>query len=102
MRKLLSAVLFAAIILSICAVTAFAAEPVRHRFADTDGDGICDNVSSCAYADGDGVCNAAGNCAYIDADGDGVCDNYASGQVRGGHGSGHHGHGHGNGHGCGR
>lgn len=80
MKKLLSIVLMIAIVLSVCAVTAFAAGSGGRRFTDADGDGVCDN---------------AGDCAYLDANGDGVCDNYASGQARGGHGSGHHGHGHG-------
>ena len=37
----------------------------RSRFADTDGDGVCDNYG------------AGGR--FADADGDGVCDNYGTG-----------------------
>lgn len=100
MKKLLSIVLMIAIVLSVCAVTAFAAGSGGRRFTDADGDGVCDNASDCAYLDanGDRICGNAGSCAYVDADGDGVCGNYASGQACGSHGSGHHGHGHG----CGR
>lgn len=57
-------------------------------YADTDGDGVCDNCD-----------NAQGSClGYVDGNGDGVCDNYGSGCYRSGHG---HGNGHGGGHhGC--
>ena len=37
----------------------------RGRFADTDGDGVCDNYG------------AGGR--FADADGDGACDNYGAG-----------------------
>ena len=47
MKKSLLGVLSTAIVLSVCATTAFAAGPGRGRhFVDADGDGICDNYSS--------------------------------------------------------
>lgn len=89
MKKAFLGVLSAAVVLSMCMATAFAAGPGKGRyFVDADGDGICDN--------------AGNRCAYVDADGDGICDNYASGQSVG-YGRGCHG-GRGNGFwgGCGR
>ncbi|HDJ37792.1 MAG TPA: hypothetical protein ENF24_01195 [Methanosarcinales archaeon] len=63
------------------------------RYADVDGDGICDNIGTCpgfVDADGDGVCDNLGDCGrgrggcgcggsgvnFVDEDGDGVCDNF--------------------------
>lgn len=89
MKKAFLGVLSAAVVLSMCMATAFAAGPGRGRyFVDADGDGICDN--------------AGNGCAYVDADGDGICDNYVSVQSVG-YGRGCHG-GRGNGFrgGCGR
>ena len=97
MKKALLGVVAAAIILSLGSTGAFAAGPGGGRcFADTDGDGICDNAGGrCAYvdADGDGICDLCGaehracltgeGAAFVDADGDGICDNYPSGQGRG-------------------
>lgn len=89
MKKSLLGVLSTAIVLSVCATTAFAAGPGCGRhFVDADGDGVCDNaVGGCVYADadGDGLCDVCGvehgscltgeGAAFVDADGDGVCDN---------------------------
>lgn len=95
MKKALVGVLSAAIVLSMCAAAAFAAEPGCGRyFIDADGDGICDNAGSrCAYvdADGDGICDICGvfhtqpggGRYFADADGDGICDSCQSGQGRG-------------------
>ena len=67
MKKALFGILSAAIALSLCAATAFAAGPRCGRYyVDADGDGICDNAGS--------------RCVYVDADGDGICDSYQSGQ----------------------
>ena len=90
MKKTFSGVLSAAIVLSLCMATAFAAGPGSgHYFADADGDGICDNASNlCAYVDVDGdgirdVCGVVhaqvGGGNFVDADGDGICDNYDPG-----------------------
>lgn len=91
MKKVFLGVLSTVIVLSMCAVTAFAACPGGGRyFVDADGDGICDNTGSrCAYmdADGDGICDlcsarhghwAGCSGAFVDADMDGVCDNCGS------------------------
>lgn len=105
MKKALLGVLSTAVVLSLCALTAFAACPgglcdntgSRCVYADADGDGLCDNCG--AYH----RCAGTGSCAnFADADGDGLCDNYGSGQSRScGYGHGH-GHGHGSrGGGCG-
>lgn len=87
MKKLLTIVVILAIILSLCAVTAFAA---GGRFTDADRDGVCDNAGSRAC-----VGSYCGE-NFVDADNDGLCDNYGSG-----HGCGQ-GYGHGHGNGCGR
>lgn len=86
MRKVFSGILSMVIVLSVCAATALAAGFGRGcYFVDTDGDGICDNCGTCAYADVDGACYVCGvnhgDClagegtAFADADGDGICDN---------------------------
>lgn len=106
MKKALFGILSAAIALSLCAATAFAACPGgRHHYVDVNGDGVCDNAGSrCCYVDanGDGICDACGarhgSClsgrgtAFVDTNGDGICDYYQSGQGRG-CGSRHGGHG---------
>lgn len=80
MKKVILGVLSAAVALSMCATTAFAACPGGRRyFVDADGDGICDNRGTYPWCGGN----------FIDADGDGVCDNCLSGQGWGcGHGRG--------------
>lgn len=42
-----------------------------YRYADTDGDGVCDNAGN-----GNGY-------RYADADGDGICDNAGNGNANG-------------------
>ena len=88
MKRVLTGILTAALAVSLCAATAFAAGPRGGRyFVDADGDGICDNAGSrCVYldVDKDGVCDICGaehgSCpagkglAFVDADGDGICD----------------------------
>ena len=89
MKKSILRVLSTALVLSMCAATAFAAGPCGGRyFVDADGDGVCDNAGSrCAYVDedGDGLCDICGaehracvageGAAFVDADRDGICDN---------------------------
>lgn len=78
MRKTFLGVLAAVIVLSSGAATALAAGPGGGRyFADTDGDGICDNRGT------DYRCSMGGTgCGeyFVDEDGDGICDNNISGQ----------------------
>ena len=92
MKRVLTGILTAALAVSLCAATAFAAGPRCGRYyVDADGDGICDNIGSrCVYVDanGDGLCDNCGGArhghwagcggAFVDADGDGVCDNCGS------------------------
>ena len=96
MKKTLLGVLSAAVVVSLCVATAFAAGPGGGRwFVDADGDGICDNAGSrCAYvdADGDGICDTCGASHplsgsgryFVDENGDGLCDNYGRGHGHGG------------------
>lgn len=87
MKKAFLGILAAVLVLSMCAMTAFAAGPGNGRcFADADGDGICDNyVPGQCRGTGRG-CGAQGGRGgnFVDADGDGVCDYYVSGQGQGG------------------
>ena len=84
MKKLLAAILTAVFLLPAGAASVFAQrqdhnETAPHReerrvctqYADTNGDGICDNFGSahCTHADCD---------TFVDANGDGVCDNFGS------------------------
>ena len=99
MKKILTGILAVALVASVGATVAFAADfgGCRRHFVDADGDGICDNYGTgcrdgngCgnyADSDGDGVCDNYGtNCGnggngcgnYVDADGDGVCDNFGT------------------------
>lgn len=76
MKKVFSGIIATVMVLSVCAMTAFAAGPGSGRyFVDADGDGVCDNY-------------VAGQCGrgryFVDEDGDGVCDNYVAGQGQGG------------------
>jgi len=81
MRKVLSGILAAVIVLSVCATTALAAGPGRGRyFVDADGDGICDN---CGVYHRCGMAATSRGRNFVDADGDGVCDYYVTGQGRG-------------------
>ena len=97
MKKKWMAAAAIAVMLLVGMTTAFAADGgLGRHFADTDGDGVCDNAgTNCGVnyvdADGDGVCDNAGtNCGryYVDDNGDGICDNMGSGV---GQGRGHHG-----------
>lgn len=95
MKKTLLGILGAAVLLSMCVATAFAAGPgCGRQFVDADGDGVCDNAGAmCGYVDedGDGVCDLCGagrggcpagaGTAFVDEDG--VCDNLGSGRGRG-------------------
>ena len=75
MKRVLTGIVTAVLAASLCAATAFAANPGGgRRSADADGDGVCDNFLS-----GQG----RGCAAFADADGDGVCDNFLSGRGRG-------------------
>lgn len=92
MKKLLTGVLAAIVLLSVGATGLFAAAPgAGSSFIDADGDGFCDRAGSfCGYidTDQDGVCDhlarrpgsgradrEAGDC-FLDGDGDGICDRY--------------------------
>ena len=83
-KRFLTAALAAALILSVGTTSAFAhgcAQGRGWRYADADGDGICDNAGTCVHvdSDGDGICDYGCGSGFVDADGDGVCDNAASG-----------------------
>lgn len=109
MKKALAMVLTAALVISVCMTSAFAAGRGHGRYyVDADGDGYCDHSSArCAYvdADGDGVCDRCGlhysatGCAgnFTDLNGDGICDNYTGACLGDGTG---YGRGAGYGHGC--
>lgn len=62
MKKGLTGILTAAVILSISTTTVWAAGPgTGCRFVDADGNGICDYAGSgCCDADGDGICDSCG------------------------------------------
>lgn len=87
-KSMVNGIFAAAIVLSIGAISVFAASATDNRgFVDADYDGVCDYAGS-GYRytdqDGDGICDYAGNgCRYIDEDGDGVCDNDSADQNRG-------------------
>ena len=103
MKKLLTGIFTAAMVLSIGATGAFAACMGQgRRYTDANAEGVCDNPTyrtqstACArFADsnGDGICDSCGSgygfvdangqngtCGngYVDANGDGVCDNQGS------------------------
>ena len=64
MKKFLTLFLLLAL-LSTCAVAADEPLPCQNpcmNYADTDGDGLCDNAGQ-------------NGCRFIDEDGDGMCDN---------------------------
>lgn len=121
MKKAVLGILSAAIVLSLCAATAFAAYPCgrHHRstassrcaYVDSNGDGVCDvcgvkhanclsGKGTCFVdSNGDGICDNCGSyhrCGewFVDADGDGICDHYGTGWGCS------HGYGRGYGHGC--
>ena len=79
MKKLLTGVLAAALVLAAGTSTVFA---VGHHGGHHHGLGA-GTAAACAGwsdADGDGICDGCG-CGrhYVDADGDGVCDNWSEG-----------------------
>lgn len=90
-QKTVVGVLTAAVVLSVGAVSVFAAGAGnKQNYVDSNGDSICDNAAAncaCADADNDSVCDNCGKYLsknvsvdttgknYADADGDGVCDN---------------------------
>lgn len=88
MKKGLTGILTAAVILSISTTTVWAAGPgTGCRFVDADGNGICDYAGNGCYyadADGDGICDNHGEniCLHCDADGDGICDSCGGEYVR--------------------
>ncbi len=78
MKKQLTGILAAALILGIGVTNVFAAGPGQETqftcsFSDADGDGVCD---LCGRIPGT---NGCGGYDYTDADQDGVCDYYAEG-----------------------
>lgn len=101
MKKFLSVLIAAVLILSIGATSAFAASRAAEEnyadpgndgvydyngFIDADGDGICDNNPDGGLCPQDGTGRQARSAAgspnganFIDADGDGICDNNPDG-----------------------
>lgn len=76
MKKMITAILTAALVLSIGAISTFAAAPGQNaNYTDADNDGVCDNYVPVKSAKGTG---AGQNANYTDANNDGVCDNYAA------------------------
>lgn len=104
MKKLVTGIAAAALVLSMGGMTSNAAQANNaHYYVDDNKDGICD---TCGIS-----------CAFVDGNGDGICDNYSShSSCIGSHGcgnanangttgsGGHHGRngGHGRGYGHGR
>lgn len=79
MKKILTGILTAAVLVSITATTALAAgQGQARRFTDNNGDGVCDYRSVyCRYLDEteDDLQNYGQNrCQYTDEDGNGICD----------------------------
>ncbi len=72
MKKIISLGLTAALILSVGVATAFAATPMRGaNYADTDGNGVCDNND---------IRDKIGTYSnFVDEDGNGECDNIGTG-----------------------
>ncbi len=93
MKKIITLGLTAALVLSVGATTTFAATPTKGvNYADTDGNGICDNIgtySNFIDEDGDVICDNTGlnigmgrgenGGRFVDNDGDGANDNIGSG-----------------------
>ena len=90
MKKIITGMAAAALVVTIGATTAFAAthnsnaaqnrfkagnnysSSQRENYTDSDNNGICDNRNGNGY----GNCDENGNCGnYVDEDNDGVCDN---------------------------
>ncbi len=106
MKKTLTGILTAVVVLSAGAVSVLAAAPgYGPNYVDTDGDGICDyagNACRNICADYQGVlgCRGAGqNCGwneikygrnYVDTNGNGICDHFEERQENG-QGNGFHG-----------
>ena len=89
MKKLVTGILTAVLVLGVGVTSAFAAGRGCH-FRDEYNDGVCNFAyTSCTFvdADEDGICDNCGinidemgySRHYIDADNDGVCDNYTEG-----------------------
>lgn len=75
MKKFAAGIVAVALLLSVTATGAFAAQAPAgsgRSFVDAHGDGVCDN-----YGAGTGR-------GFVDADGDGVCDNYGGTGRQGG------------------
>ena len=71
MRRVLTGIFAAVLVLSVATTGVWAAGPGRgQNFVDQGGDGICDWY---------GQYSSSGGRYYVDEDGDGVCDNCASG-----------------------
>lgn len=96
MKKLLIAIIAAALVLAIGVTGVFAASSEKGRnYTDTDNDGVCDvclaDGGVCPNGgvrslDGSGRQNGRGaanrGAGFVDADGDGICDTYPNGGVR--------------------
>ena len=87
MKKLLTGILTAAVVLSMGTASAFAAGFSLHG-GHHHGLGVGTAAACAAWCDedNDGICDGCGyGRHYVDADGDGVCDNWGSGARLGGH-----------------
>lgn len=78
MKELVIGITIAVMVLSISAMSAFAASEAP-GYVDADGDGICDYAASCRIRRGNGA-------GFVDEDGGGICDRSASGGMRCGNG----------------
>lgn len=92
MKKLLTGIVTAALVVTVITTSVFAASSGRGRnFTDANSDGVCDNAgTSCQYKNGGNVCGSRkGECKdqnradnFVDENNDGVCDNY-TGECKG-------------------
>lgn len=86
MKRAVSIILAAILILAIGTASAFAVSERRGaNFVDADENGICDNYDGDRVCPQDGIGRGAGRgrggcgSGFADADGDGICDNYDGG-----------------------
>ena len=82
-KKAVVGILAVSMVVSVGAVSAFAAGTGRN-FADADGNGVCDNYSvEQTVSRAAGALQKGSGQNFVDADNDGICDNYAVGQATG-------------------
>lgn len=75
MKKIVTIIMAAALILSVGTTSAFAA---GRNYVDANSDGVCDNYGTRGNGNGNGL-----GLGFVDEDGDGVCDNRGSGRGNG-------------------